>query len=814
MVVEGTLAAQQPAPMAHSNAMSELNGGWPSFEANDGSTGTCTIAADKNGDIALELSCEPTSAVTNRLTVEFQDPENDYLNGSLSLVDLDDIARAGSEVAGIFRGVGLPSLTQAQRVLSKELAKGIDGNLYAQFTTTVMGLGMQPGDLIAITSADYALTRAPFRVLRLSPGLNYETVTVLAQAHDDGWYAPGGAISSTATGWPSAAGAGAPFPIAGTSYDPVNGYAFTITETSEAQSDGGANELLNVQFHPPRTQVAALAAPAISAQAAITTGAIAPGGATLYYAVTAVDANGLESTVSQIVQIATGALTTPYGVTLNGLTAPAGAAGMRVYRGTAYYDLLYLADIAASATTWTDAGGAVAAMRPPDPRYDHADFYWRTELTAQLAIVNISGQTLSFADQGYAANQFAGSLARIVSGAANAWQGTVVANTSSTITVLEPLPVLLTEGDQFVAIDASWRYAGCTNTDQLTWEIPNRAGLMLEIVGLSSTADGVETPIGQSFVARYLVIGGAGLLTDSRIPPQPNYTVVAPGDGTLTVEQISVPTLTGTTTVDAAMLAAYSVDETTTPTTFTLNAGMGATDVTMQASAGTTLAQGTYLQIDGEILCTANAGGANNGYAVNRAVGGSAAAAHAAGATATVLTTKLLVVALGPGFFLNPAHTNFQASLVFPNQRIAATGLYLKNTMGTGPAQSTCYLANGADGLHTYSGGTIVMQTSGVLSIETDAGGALSLDRPRVVRDVQAYVDVAPSGGAISVVVNAAGVAVATLTIADGATQAAAYVPASPLMLAEGTRLSFDIVSVPLSANTYPGKSLTVQVRT
>ena len=120
---------------------------------------------------------------------------------------------------GIFRGLGIPSLTQAERVLSKQLARKIDGNLFAEFSTTIKGLGMQPGDIIAITSSDYDLTRAPFRVLRLSLGLNFETISVVAQTHDDGWYSPGSATAGTSSGWPSAAEAGTPFPIAGYTYD-------------------------------------------------------------------------------------------------------------------------------------------------------------------------------------------------------------------------------------------------------------------------------------------------------------------------------------------------------------------------------------------------------------------------------------------------------------------------------------------------------------------------------------------------------------------------------------------------------------------
>jgi len=66
-----------------------------------------------------------------------------------------------------------------------------------------------------------------------------------------------------------------------------------------------------------------------------------------------------------VIQVVTGAVETAFGVTLNGLGAPQGAAGMRAYRGDSAYDLLYLCDIDASLNTWTDSGGSVSPMRPP-----------------------------------------------------------------------------------------------------------------------------------------------------------------------------------------------------------------------------------------------------------------------------------------------------------------------------------------------------------------------------------------------------------------------------------------------------------------
>ena len=58
------------------------------------------------------------------------------------------------------------------------------------------GIGIAPGDLITVTYLKEGLERQPFRVMRLAPGPNYQTVQVTAQWHDDAWYTTGGAATA------------------------------------------------------------------------------------------------------------------------------------------------------------------------------------------------------------------------------------------------------------------------------------------------------------------------------------------------------------------------------------------------------------------------------------------------------------------------------------------------------------------------------------------------------------------------------------------------------------------------------------------
>ena len=815
LVVEGSIGDQQPTTAVHSNASSPHNGGWSSFDANDGSSGDCTILANRQGDIDLRLFCQPTGQTPNRLTAEYQDSRNEYLNGSLSLVDLDDIGRAGSEVPGIFRGLGMPSESQARRVLSKELARAVDGNLFAEFSTTVKGLGMQPGDIITLTSVDYELTLAPFRVLRLSPGLNFETVVVLAQTHEDGWYAAGMAVSSSSTGWPSVVDSGTPFPIAGYTYSADGGNRFEMRESSAMLADGGANELVVAGFRAPRQKVARLAAPGIREAATFAAGGtLKPGTKALYYAITALDEGGAESRISPVLQVITGAMETGFSATVNGIVAPTGATGMRVYRGNFMFDLLYLADIPADVASWTDEGGDVSPMRPPDPRYDHANFYWRPELSEKLTIIGLGESTLAVKDGKFGIDQFAGSAVTVVAGDARDWQTTIAANTESAFTVTDPLPRALDVGDSIVIADPSWRLAGRSYGDQITWEAPNRAGLTIQFIGRSCTANGMEAPEEQSFLDRYTIQGGTGSLMDSRVPPAPASIVEAPSDGTIVMRSIATGSLTGTKTVNEGTLVTYSNDETSNRESFDLSIGLAADGSTLDALGVQSLKPNTYVQVDSELICINEP--TKDGFArwIDRGVAGSMAASHSAGATCLILDRNLHMIPLGIGFFDNPAHGDFQYRIFFPNRRVAGAEFYLSNTSGTGPGQQICFISDGSPGLRTFEGSTLILQASGVISIERDATNSVFTDRARIVRDKRAFVDSAPWGGGISMDVTANGRAVATLNIPNGATQSEAFAPSETLAFAELTKLNLTVTGIPQGNATFTGKNLSVQIRT
>ena len=118
-------------------------------------------------------------------------------------------------------------------MLQLQLSKSIAGNVFVEFQTTVKGIGIEVGDLITVTYLKEGLERQPFRVVKMAPGQNYQTVQVTAQWHDDGWYTTGAA--GTAGGSPAgSAAAGLPRPLVGSVLDSHGIEQFGITRDGHA----------------------------------------------------------------------------------------------------------------------------------------------------------------------------------------------------------------------------------------------------------------------------------------------------------------------------------------------------------------------------------------------------------------------------------------------------------------------------------------------------------------------------------------------------------------------------------------------------
>jgi hypothetical protein len=681
--VENTIALQQPAKPDGSNSTEMLNGGWPAYEFSDGSAAFSGILRKPGGEPAIRLYAASGSDSPNRLTVEFQDEFNEYQQDSLSLVDVDDALLTQREVTAAYPALGLPNFDQAARVLGLQLSKSTVGSTMIEFETTVRGVGLAPGDLITVTYLKEGLQRQAFRVTRLVPGLNYQTVLITAQWHEDDWYTSGGA-SAAGGRRRGTAGSGLPRPLVGSVLDENGIEQFGITETVIPLSDGGFQVKLSAAFTPPGSAAPSLAnIPLVSLQPTIeTTGGTLAGGQTLYYAVTATDTNGAESALSFAVRAKIPTGTNTNTVSLTGLSfSPANTAGFSVYRGSNPIQLRRIGHDEAVASTFSDAGAAAELAGPPDANYNHANFYWRLELQPEATVEIHSATTIGKSGLGMVADNFAGAVVRLTRGTGATQERVVVTNSDTTLTVTPPWRVEPDSTSYFVVADGTWKFGGVSASSPAEFEVSNTPGATVEVSGRSANSHDQESAYELNPLTRWQ-IGGSGGGVDMDTPPQPTFELNLAGQGTVELSGVGFATLANTETIEAGTLGLFFWEELNSPTTYSLIGDITSTQTTVDLSAAGPAVVGNFVQVDSEILEVTDVASEGTQYEVIRGAFGGTAAEHGEGTLVYHLRRLIVMVPFVRGFFGSPASDAFRYSVFLPNVRIGAAELYMTNAVG------------------------------------------------------------------------------------------------------------------------------------
>ena len=524
--VENSIALQQPDKPVGSNSTDALNEGWPAYEFSDSSAEFSGILRKPTGEPSLRLYSKSGSDVANQLTVEFQDEFNDCQQDSLSLVDVDDSVLTGRVVSTASTALGLTNFDQATRALQLQLAKLIRGNTFIEFQTTVRGVDLQPGDIIAVTYLKEGFERQPFRIISLAPGRNYESVLITGQWHDDEWYTTG---SASAAGGRRSGGAelAVPRPLVGSVLDTDGVEQFGITETVTPLSDGTTSVTLAVAFDVPALVAAAgVQIPLVGLNPAIgTSGGTLKGGQNYYYAVSALDASGAETALSFTIAAKVPAGTDANTVTLGGLSFSPGTSGMNVYRGSNPYQMLQLANNASAATTFLDNGIVPTLVGPPDANYNHANFYWRLELQPTVAANIHTAGTIGNTTLGMLPDDFRGAVARIVSGTGAKQERSIASNDATTLTITPPWTIVPDSTSQFVVADTTWKFGGLSLTSPAQIQVSDRPGTTVEISGRSANALDQESAPELNPFTRWQIGGGDGGEADSDTPPAPDIRI-------------------------------------------------------------------------------------------------------------------------------------------------------------------------------------------------------------------------------------------------------------------------------------------------
>ncbi len=691
----------------------------------------------------MRLTSRSISETSNRLSVEFQDESNEYQQDSLSLVDSDDSALMGYEISSQSTAMGIANFSQATRVLLRQLDKSTGGNLFVEFQTSFRALKVRPGDIIAFTYIKEGLLRNPFRVVKLSPSLNYELVTVLAQIHDDDWYSDDPAVLGGAGRQPGTQ-VGTPRPLIGTvPHNDANGtlefFDFGISESLEKWSTGAATDTISVAFsQPAQPSATSPSVPLLSlAPSFSVTGGTIAGGANFYYAVSAVDSAGNEGSLSFTVPASVPMGTNTNSVSITGLSFPSVAVSFHVYRGASPQMLYRIASNVSLDSSYTDTGSPPQPIGPPDSAFDHANFYYRYEYAGPFTATVFSTTTVGTADMGASTRAYVGMVVRIIEGTGRGQERAIATNDSATLTVSPAWSTVPDATSTYVIAEASWRFAAVSGSSPAHFEVAYSVGTIVQISGRSANVNNQECDPELCPFTRY-ALGQSN--SDIGIAEPPAYSLGVPGGGNLTISQVGFNDLTNTASVTSGTLQLFYWNELNSTSPYTLMAPMDSITTTVQLSQPGQATFGAIIQIGSELMSILSSDQNSSTYTVVRGAMESMAASHVTGDLVLHLSTTVAIVPFAEGFFENKASGNFLHTMSLPDVRLCASEFFVNNAFGNSQATQQCYTADPDGGLRTLSGGQFSIQVAGYLATQTDAAPPLMVEASHAVRDIRTTV--------------------------------------------------------------------------
>jgi len=812
---ERSLELQQPHKPLGSNGTEPLNGGWPAYEFGDGTNGTSGILRSGNGASTLRTWRRRTSETVNRYSVEFQDEFNEYQQDSVTMTHLDDALRSGAEVAAMLPALGLPNSEQATRAARFWLRKQVDGNFFVAFETSVRAVLLRPGDLISLTSLREGFDRAAFRVLAVRPTLNFETAQILAQKHDDAWY---GEFESAAEINPvlratALQETGVPRPLAGVVPMAGGSPDFEVMEVAVSGASGEWVEL-DVRFKPPRTTLASKVAPPrvnVSPQIETAGGTLAAG-RTYYYALSAVDGDGNETALSFIVRAELPAGDDTCQVRLTDIGFSPGSTGYRVYRGMTPAQLLRVADGQGLVTEFVDSGLAATTDPPPDPRYHHANFYWRWEVLPETQATLFGASEIGNDSLGFLPNELRDARVRISRGTGAGQEAGIASNTPTDITIAGAWRVVPDSSSRFTVADNTWQFGGTTTGDTAKMLVPNRPGRTVQILGRAANAADAETPDGVSPLTRWQIVG-EGSAGDAGAPPLPQFAVQPGARGTIEIAGIGFETFDNTRSVNAATTTLHYWNEMNAPTASVLIEGIDEQSEMIKLTNAAQLQVNDTFQVGKEVLRVEEVLDEGIRFRVMRGYADSFVEAHLSGVPAYALSRRTVIIPFAKGFFGSPASGSFAYSISLPDARVALVEMFATNAFGDSPTRRMSLTQTLDEGWRVLSGGQFSFQIEGEVAITANATPPLLTEEPHAVRDVLATIREAPTGGNLELRLLVNDSAYCDLTIPEGVTATDPITCFGKEALPARAVLGLEVRGVPQGTGQSPGRDLTVTMR-
>ncbi len=810
---EGTIAAQQPAPIASSNSASEIDGGWPAYEFGDNSFSG--ILRTGGGQSTVRVFSRSMADSPNQMTVEFQDEFNEYQQDSMSLVDIEDAVVTGQQVTTSLTALGLPNFNQAARAITLQLNKSVNGNTYVEFQTSVVAVGLSPGDLITLTYTREGWDRQLFRVVKIAPGPNYRTATITAQIHDDAWYGPGALLGSGGVGRQPGSDVGLPRPLAGATINTNGQPQFSAAETDIQSADGSYAVQLSVGFTPPpRPGLSSVNIPLVGLNPLLSAaGGTLNGAETLYYALSAIDASGNETALSFVVTANVPAGTNTNTVTLQSLSFSSTTAGFNVYRGTTPQRLYRIASNVTVSAVYTDAGASATLDPAPDANFDHANFYWRFELQPAAPVDIVSTNTVGNSQLQMAANAYQGMIARISAGTGQGQELQIAGNTATTLTLTQNWGIEPDTSSLFAVVESSWHYGSTGAASPVTFTVPDRPGASVEVSGRAANVRNEETDPSLSPITVWQIGGVSVVPIDQSVPPTPSFGLIPTGNGSVQVQGIGFGSLTNTRTITAGTMTLAYWDELNGPTTVALSAPAAAADTTVQLNTANAAQVGDLLQVEAEVMVVQQISTDGLTYTVARGAYATTPGTYTAGVLAWDMSRRTFILPFFPDFFGSPASGSYSYPLSFPDKRIVTADLFMTNARGNSEAAQAVFTARTDYGVRTLSGGQLTLQIDGPLAIQTNAAPPLAIDSTHSVRDVSAMLNQPPTDAPVELEITQNGQPYCSLTIPVNQTISNVVDGAGLGTLVAQALIGLNVVSVSQTQYTAPGSDLTVTIR-
>jgi hypothetical protein len=531
---------------------------------------------------------------------------------------------------------------------------------------------------------------------------------------------------------------------------------------------------------------------------------------TLYYAVSGVDEHGDEGPLSFVVRAAIPAGSDTNSVELRHLSFSSKTDSFRVYRGSSPSELVRIADGVAVAPSFVDEGLLPEkAFGPPDENYDHANFYWRLELQTEVAATVRSANSIGNDDLGMPANENRGAVVRITRGTGAGQERLVTGNDAKTLTVSPSWEVIPDGSSCFVVAEASWRFGSLTVQGPAEFEIPNRRGAMVHIMGRSANVHDQECAAELSPITRWKIGGAGTVAVDDDVPPAPLFALRPAARGGVELVGIGFEDGKNTRTVSAGTLTLLYWNELLELPLIGLGEAVDEESAWITVAGAHGITAGDVIQVDSEVMSVLSV---DDGLLeVERGAFVCSAEEHAAGAPVYRLARRTYVVPFARDFFGSPASGSHSFPITIPDVRIAAAELYLTNERGDGPVGRKSFMHLSQSGIRTLSGGQFSMQVEGVIALQRDATPSLMVEDTHAVRDVFAVLR-QKAAGDVTVRVRQDSDTYCELTIPMGAGRASVSgFELGPLRAK--AELSLDVIRVPQWPDAFPGADLTVTLR-